>query len=249
MYRNHAATIAVTAAAAILSFAAIVVGAPTPVTAVLGIAMLASLGCVWIQVLLGHDIAGLERITVATGLTVAVPVLGGLALQAAGVPLHRTAWAGLLTCVTLTGDILLAIRYRAARRTTTPRQPNRWRLSPWHAVAYGAAVVITVGAVGIARVGAAIQHYPGYTELWLSPQSGNSTTAALGVSNHQGGTERYRLVLLHRRHVTAIWNITLSDGQTWQRTISITSNRNTIADLYLKPDLTHPYRYVDTDPA
>jgi hypothetical protein len=248
MYRNHAATIVVTAAAAILSFAAIVVGAPTPITAVLGIAMLASLGCVWIQVLLGRDIAGLERITVATGLTVAVPVLGGLALQGAGVPLHRTAWAGLLTCVTLTGDVLLAIRYQATRRTTTPRQPHRWRLSFWETVAYGAAVVIAVGAVGVARVGAAIQHYPGYTELWLSPQPGNSATAALGVSNHQGSTERYRLILLHRRHVAAIWNITLSNGQTWQRTVPITINRNTIADLYLMPDVTHPYRYVDTDP-
>jgi hypothetical protein len=247
MRRSNTAKIALVATVAVLSCGATIIAAPTPITAVLGIAMLGSLGYVWIQVLLDHRVRGLERVALGTGLAIATPILGGLALQAAGVPLHRAAWAYLLTGVTLLGDVLLAIRLGAAHSSATGQRPEkRSHPRPWQAVAYGSAAVIAVGAVGLARVGADIQHYPGFTELWLSKRTQAAPFAYLGVSNHQGGTEQYRLVLLHKRRVSAIWNLTLSNGQTWQRPIPIKGNYIKTADLYLLPDLAHPYRHVDT---
>ena len=91
--RSKYAEIGVTATVAALSFGATVGNAPVPVTAVLGIAIFASVGYVWVNVLFDHRVAGLERVAVATGLALSVPVLGGLVLQGAGIPLHPAAWA------------------------------------------------------------------------------------------------------------------------------------------------------------
>jgi hypothetical protein len=53
------------------------------------------------------------------------------------------------------------------------------RPSARHAAAFGAAVVVAVGALGLARAGAAIQHYPGFTQLWLVDQGRDAATATL----------------------------------------------------------------------
>ena len=51
-----------------------------------------------------------------------------------------------------------------------------------------AAGVIAIGGVALARVGAALQHYPGYTQLWLVRPNGDASTVNLGVDNHEGRT-------------------------------------------------------------
>jgi hypothetical protein len=245
--RRSNADIAITAAVAVISFVAVAVGAPVSLTTVLGIALVAAPGYLWGEVLLGFRVVVLERIAVATGLALAVPVVGGLALYAAGVPLHRLAWAGLLGSVALAGDAVLLIRGRPTPPEPLRRSRGSKHVSAWHAAAFGAAVVIAAGAVAFAREGAAMQRYPGFSQLWLSPRHGDNRTADLGVSNHQGELIRYRLVLLRNGHVSGTWNLALSDGQTWQRTVTFTARYSIAADLYRLPDLTHPYRYVATD--
>lgn len=244
--RRSPADIVITAAVAAAAFAAAAAGAPAPLLGVLGIALFAAPGYVLAGVLLGGRVAGLERVAVAAGLTLAVPVLGGLALYAAGVPLHRTAWAGLLAGVTLAGDAALFARRRGWRGGAVPRggAVHRLRALPVrHAAAFGAALVIAAGGVGLARAGAAAQHYPGFTQLWLSPGRAGAASADLGVSNHEGTATRYQLVLVQGRRTTASWDITLANGARWDRTITL-SGSGTTADLYRIPDLTHPYRQV-----
>ena len=245
MRRKH--LIAVTAAVAVLAYGAILAGAPVAVTAVLGLALFASLGWVWGAVLLGPRLGELEGIVVATALALALPILGGLVLQAARIPLHARAWGGLVAGLTLTGDVLLLLRSRGGRGEDTGARPARWSPSARQATVFGAALVVAAGAVGVARVGASIQRYPGFTELSMSRQ--NPAAADLGVVNHQGHAERYRLVLLHQGQPTdTAWNLVLSNGETWHRTITISTRYVTSANLYLPTDLHHPYRQVSTGP-
>jgi hypothetical protein len=247
MRRKH--LIAVTAAVAVLAYGAILAGAPAAVTAVLGLALFASLGWVWGAVLLGPRLGELEGIVVATALALALPILGGLVLQAARIPLHARAWGGLVAGLTLAGDVLLLLRSRGGRAADTGARPARWSLSARQATVFGAALVVAAGAVGVARVGASIQRYPGFTELSMSGLRQNPAAADLGVVNHQGHAERYRLVLLHQgRPTDTAWNIVLPNGQTWHRTIAISTRYVTSANLYLPTDLHHPYRQVSTGP-
>ena len=112
--------------------------------------------------------------------------------------------------------------------------------------AFAAAVLVAAGAVGLARTGVAKQPQPGFTQLWLSPQQQKPHTLSFGVTNDQGGTTSYRLVLLRNGQVSATWNLTLANGQTWQRSVAVNGTYTLTANLYRLPDLAHPYRYVST---
>ena len=283
MRHNQAALVA-TAALTVLAGAAAWAGAPTAVMVVLGTGLLAAPGYVWGEVLLGPAVTGLERVAVAAGLSLAGPVLGGLALQLGGFSLRRATWVILLTVLTLVGDAVLlccqadqpdwadqhdpegrsgragwaseamaawrAARFArmmaAGRAVWTSGSAAAWRhrLLTWPVAAFGAAVLIAVGGVGLARWGAAVQRYPGFSQLWLTPRSGHAEAAELGVSNHQGTVMRYRLVLDRNGHSTAAWELTLADGQTWQGRVPFTGHSAISADLYRLPDLAHPYRQV-----
>jgi hypothetical protein len=240
---SNISDIAIAEAIAILGCVAFFVHLPEPVMIVLGLGLFAAPGYVWSEVFLSPQQRGLERVAVATGLALMVPVFGGLGLYAARMPLNHTAWVGLLSMVTLAGTVVALIR-RWRQHDPSPRRPRRRRRSAWHGVAFGAAVVIAAGAVGLAVVSAEAQKNPGYTQLWLTPLPGQPSRASLGVDNEQGGTAQYRLVLLRKGRVSATWALTLANGQTWQRTISYTTSSAMAADLYL-PGLQDPYRQVD----
>lgn len=247
MGRKQADVVA-TAAVAVLACAAAMIGAPTAVMAVLGLVLFAAPGYLLAQVLLpGSRIAGLERAVVAAGLALAVPILGGLLLYAAGVPLHRSGWLGLLAGATIIADAALLLRRRAGHAAPFI-WPPAWRVPRRKTAIFAAAVLLAAGGVALARVGAAIQPQPGFTQLWLSPRGHNAHTVGLGVSNDEGSVTRYRLVLRRNGQVSGTWNLTLANGRTWQRTVPFTGKFTLSAKLYRLPDLTHPYRYVATGP-
>jgi hypothetical protein len=240
--RNQA-DLGVTLAAALLACGAVAIHAPVGVTAVLGIALIAAPGYLWSQILLGPQISAVERAAVATGIALSVPILGGLLLYAARLPLHRAEWIGLLAGVTLAGDVVLFLRRRSDRspreEPTSVRRPRPLK----HIAAFTAATMILVGAVVLARVGVAMQSYPGFTQLWMTP-SKSATTATLGVGNHEGRTVRYRLVLLRGGRAFGAWNIMLANGHDWHRSQPINGSYTWIANLYRLPDSNHPYRQV-----
>ena len=94
-------------------------------------------------------------------------------------------------------------------------------------------------------VSAEAQKYPGYTDLTMTPIKKEPAKASLGVLNEQGGTTRYRLKLMRKGKVISTWNLTLANGQSWQITVPYTLKNSQVADLYLLPDVSHPYRYAD----
>lgn len=246
--RGNQADIAVTAAVAALACAAAAAGAPVAVTIVLGLALLAMPGYLLAQLLLGPGTAGLERTLAAVGLALIVPIVGGLVLYAAGVPLHRASWLAVLAGVTLAADLALWLR-----RRTGWSAPFRWprarrRLPPRHVAMFGAAMVIAACGVVVARVGAAIQPGPHFTQLWLSSQGVRADAIKIGVTNDQGSTVDYRLVVLRSGDASTTRNLTIANGATWQVTVPFNEKSgNLTANLYRLPNLSTPYRQVDTN--
>jgi Protein of unknown function (DUF1616) len=238
------AEILVTAVAAVAACAAAVLNAPVAVMAVLGITLFAAPGYLLCRLLFGSHIVGLERMAVAAGLVFCVPILGGLLLDAAGVPLQRGSWLGLIAGMTLVCDVVLLTRRRANAVASPAQQGDRRRLPFRHVLAFGLAAIIAVCGVTLARVGVALQHYPGYTQLSLVRPDKNAPTIDLSVGNHEGKTVRYRVVLERNNHRAAIWNLSLTNGQTWHRS-STFPNRYTISvNLFRLPEVSKPYRYV-----
>jgi uncharacterized membrane protein len=244
--RGSQADIAVTAAVAAVGCGAAAASLPPAVTIVLGLALIAMPGYLLAQLLLGPSVAGLERAVVAVGLGLIVPIAGGLVLYTAGVPLRRASWLAVLGAATLAFDLLLLLRRRAGRAAPFRWQP-RWRLPPRQVAVFGAAVVIAACGVGLARVGAAIQPQPRFTQLWLSARGASAGAIKIGATNDEGNTVDYRLVLLRNGHESATWNVRLANRETWQETVPFNGKSNLTVNLYRLPDVTTPYRHVNTN--
>ena len=250
MNRGHA-DLGIAAATAVLACAAAVLHAPAAVMAILGAALFAAPGYLLCQLLPGPDRAGLERLAVAAGLALSVPVIGGLLLYAAGRRLDRTSWLLLLTAVTLAADLMVYLRRRHGRRVRRGREtarPGRGergrRIPPRHAAAFAAAVVMACCAVGLARQGAAAQHYPGYSQLWADRGPQDAAAVRFGVGNHEGRTMRYLLVYVDNGRRAASWNLVLADGQAWHRSRASAGGHAIGVKLFRLPDASRPYRYV-----
>jgi len=243
MNRGHA-DLGIAAATAVLACAAAVLHAPAAVMAILGAALFAAPGYLLGRLLPGPDRAGLERLAVAAGLALSVPVIGGLLLYAAGRRLDRTSWLLLLTAVTLAADLMVYLRRRHGRTVRPGRGERGRRIPPRHAAAFAAAAVMACCTVGLARQGAAAQHYPGYTQLWADRAPGNAAMVRLGVGNHEGRTMRFLLVYVDNGHRAASWHLALADGQAWQRSQRAAAGHAVRAELFRLPDASRPYRYV-----
>jgi hypothetical protein len=155
------------------------------------------------------------------------------------------------------------------------QQPPRRNGLVLHSFIFGLAGVIALGSVAYSVKSAEAEKFPGYTMLWMTPVVDNSaaqntailsnnptaqaqaandedtlqqnaTQGHLGVTNHQGVPEQYELKLLVNGKLTGNWSITLNDGQSWQKTIAWhTTNYAMLADLYLLPNTTTPFHYVN----
>ncbi len=155
---------------------------------------------------------------------------------------------GYLLCQLLPGPdragLVVYLRRRHGR-TVRPGEGERGRRIPArHAAAFAAAVVMACCAVGLARQGAAAQHYPGYTQLWADRTPGNAATVRLGVGNHEGRTVRFLLVYVDNGHRAASWHLVLADGQAWQRSQRAAAGHAVRAELFRLPDESRPYRSV-----
>lgn len=236
----------VTFSVAVLACAAAAVRAPVAVTAGLGLVLFAAPGYLLGQLLVGSGRTALERLAVSAGLALCVPVIGGLLLYVARLPLNRNSWLGLLAGVTVAADVLLFVRRRRNREAPDGlgRAPDRarWRLQPGPAAAFVLAVVIAAGAMTLAREGTVVQRYPGFTQLWLVPDA-HSHGLSLGVANDEGATTHYQLVLLHNGHYAGQpLKLTLRNGQVWRHSLPYPSN--VTAHLYRRPNFSRVYREV-----
>jgi uncharacterized membrane protein len=252
MYRWNL-DIFVAGATGLLGGAAYALHVPEALQVIFGIALFFAPGYLWSEAILSQRLTGLERVITTAGLSLILPILGGFLFYGLHIPLFRSAWVGMLVVLTLLGVVAVSIvrlREQPAEAPSKPRpdQPPKQRKLPvLNAFIYGIAGVIALGSVAFSVNRAEAEKYPGYTMLGMTTLKGDAAKASLDVTNHQGVTEHYRLKLLDKGKVTSTWNLKLADGQTWATTVAYTEKQNysIVANLYLLPDTSKPYRTVD----
>lgn len=253
MYRRNSLDIVAAGGLALLGGVAGAAHLPAAIVIVLGVALFLGPGYVWSEVILNHRLPGLERVAVIAGISLITPILCGFIVYSAGVPLHRTTWIGILSVVTLVGAVVAAIQRRGAAPLAEERRPDRPQerrgIPVLHSIIFGAAAVIALAAVGLSVMSAEAQKYPGYAQLSMVPVAKSKPlTATLRVTNQQGSSVQYRLVLsekVNKRTKSTTWNLSLANGQSWQRTVPYTLQYSMVADLYQLPNLKTPYRRVN----
>lgn len=153
------------------------------------------------------------RIVLSVGTSIAVAVLGGLALDLTPWGLQLRSWTVLLTAVTVVGAVVAGVRRKPAT-AGVPRLP-RPRLGDVLIVALTGALV--AGAVALARTPLAAKHVAGYTVLWIQPATpGHLRSVVVGVKSSELRSERYRLELRVGGRAAVTRVLELRPGQQWQ---------------------------------
>jgi hypothetical protein len=146
-----------------------------------------------------------------------------------------------------------------------------------HSFIFGLAAIIVLGAVGYSVKSAENQHYAPYTMFSMTPAVdnalanniaelgnnkaaqalaaaeqnklvGEAKTARIKVENYQGVAEQYMVKLWRQGKLSQTWTVTLSQGQSWQVTVSYENAANNyamLADLFLEPNTATPFHYVN----
>jgi hypothetical protein len=161
-----------------------------------------------------------DRMMWGAGLVLAAAVLTGLLLNLV-TGLTRLSWAvALAVAVVAAACAGLVIRRRGADAVApAPVRRRGFRPSPVTGGFLLLAAVLAGGAVWLADASAGWQHAPGFAQLWLTPAS--DTTSSLGVRDNYPGQQTFRLVLRgDGGEVLGAWDLALSQGQAWQRSVT-----------------------------
>ena len=161
-----------------------------------------------------------DRMMWGAGLALAGAVLTGLLLNLV-TGLTRLSWAvALIVVMTAVACAGLVIRRRRAQQVAhAPAPPRGFRPSPVTGGFLALAAVLAGGAVWLGSASAGWQHSPGFAQLWLTPSA--DTTSTLGVRDNLPGQHTFRLVLRgNGGKVLGAWDLSLAEGQAWQRTVA-----------------------------
>jgi hypothetical protein len=123
---------------------------------------------------------------------------------------------------------LLAWRSGAVRVPAPSVLTGSLRFSPVTGGVVLLAALLAGGAVWLSAASASWEAAPGFAQLWLVP--GRGAGQVLGVRDAYPGRHTFHLELRGGPKTTT-WNLTLSDGQTWQRTVTAPAGGSLAATL------------------
>lgn len=151
------------------------------------------------------------------GVSIAVVVVTGLGIAAAGAALAPGTWAVVLAGVTLTGAALATIRGPSGGIRRLPRMPHLERISVALLVVAG---ILTSAAVVYVRHEAAQRERPTATQLWAIPSSDSIVT--IGVRSHERTTTSFRLSVDAADAGPREWRMRLEPDQRWEVAVPVT---------------------------
>lgn len=94
------------------------------------------------------------------------------------------------------------------------------------------AAVLAGGSAWLANASAGWPHSPGFAQLWLTPAT--NVTSTLGVRDNFPGRQTFRLVLRgNGGRVLGAWDLSLAQGESWQRTVARPAGSKLLARLGL----------------
>ena len=169
------------------------------------------------------QLQGIERTLFSIGTSIAVAILTGFGLNAVGISLTGWTWGVAL------GGLALAAGALAWLQPT--HRPVRPRLGAWvlpqrrNLLLFGAAALLVVAAIGLARFGATEQPQQGFTNLWMLPAPDG---VRIGLDNEESTAMTYRVVLTDGTSAIAEWpTVRLESGQQWDGAAAVPANVRT----------------------
>jgi hypothetical protein len=161
-----------------------------------------------------------ERLLLSVGASLSSCALIGLLLHLLPAGITLQSWIILLSSLIVIGSCV-----GLARRVLDP-SPTPVSLEIGIGLNQGLllalAGLISIGAVGVARLGVAEQETPGFTQFWALPaESDGQPAVRLGVTSMEPAATRFVFQLQTGDHVLHGPMFELQPGQTWETTLKL----------------------------
>ncbi len=152
-------------------------------------------------------------------------------------------------CIIILGILLINHRAQAYIERRLVQQGVRLQFIWPQILMLGIAVLITIGAIWLARHYAQQPHTSGFTQLWILPVDQSSRDVVrVGFANYERRTEVYTVRAIYDGTIIREWSdIALDYEQTWEERIELepsTQANMLVIELYLQPNTSRPYRQV-----
>lgn len=173
-----------------------------------------------------------ERVLVSLGLSIALTILVGFALNWTASGMNTLVWT---LCL---GGLSFVCSVLAAWRNRTLPAPARARpvLDAREAIVFALAGVVALLALFVATRGAIEQPSAGFSQLWLVPAG--QSAVQIGVSNLEQQPMSYRLVLKAGGQIIGDWStIELQPGETWNYDVTLPATPSALEALLYRSDL------------
>jgi len=175
-----------------------------------------------------------EMLPLCIGLSMAVGVLGTLALHLFRFGLYQNTWFGMYLTVCIV-CVLIALWQRQALDAPPPltiRMPKP-RLLPL--IPVGMAAILLVGAWVIGTNAQTQQQRDTFTQLWAVPCKDTSCDIQVGIYNYEWHPEEYRVVLMANAQVIEEWDdIALNHDKTWTTSVTLPASYPTGTRLLVR---------------
>ena len=159
----------------------------------------------------GGTLGPAERLTFSVGVSIALSVLGGFALNGTPWGLRAESWALLLGGLTLAACAIALIQRRAIAPAPAVKRAH---LGARDAGLFGLAALVAAGAFAVAITGAAQPTTDGFTQLWMLP---DGESVRIGVQNMEAQPMRYSAELAVGQQIVHRWNtVDLQAGARWE---------------------------------
>ena len=184
-----------------------------------------------------------ERLLLSIALSVAIAVVGAVALNWTPLQLDAGTWTGLLTIVTV---VAAAVAWARSPRPPGPRVRRSWRPAAKAIALAVLSLVMTGAALALARTPLHAEHIEGATALWLVPSAEGSETIRIGVTSAELGPVAYRLKVKQSGRITLQRRFRLAPGERWQASVVVatTAARSLFQATLYRGAQKAPYRRV-----
>lgn len=165
-----------------------------------------------------------KRFLLSVGLSFTIAILGCLVLNISPYGVEPSALLVLLSGVTLAVTLIAALRLRYY--SPVGEVFLNIKLSLYQKSTFGAALLVLMTAIVLARQPTSPDGVNGYTLLWLMPAHSNENTTEfrLGFTSKEFAPTEYHVQLYADEDIIGDWaSISLKPGESWESTQTLPS--------------------------
>jgi uncharacterized membrane protein len=178
---------------------------------------------------IGQPLGSTDQIVLSLGLSLAIDILVGFALNIFPPGLQAFSWTLSLGLLTTLFALLAAVRRRGDSAKVA--KTTRSRITVYDGILFGLALLVAAAAVWLAII-RPLEPQQSFTQLWMLPTKNNSCAVSIGIQSFETAPVEYRVVMTVNGTQANVWSsIPLSPQQQWSQSMSLAPGHS--SSLYI----------------